>query len=261
MKTIWQGLVCLLFVATCSCAQLTDYSPYDAKISHHNINIENITRLTDQVLSTDTLRFAVISDTHTNYSDLKDAVRFINTLENVAFTVISGDITDWGLAAEFKDYYQLISKLNMPFITLIGNHDYLSNGELIYTRMFGPTSFYFDLGDYRMVVFDNVVWEKGNKEPDFNWLQKTLQDTADRTNITFMHIHPWDPQLDNGYADHIGQIIESQPVAISFFGHGHGYKYEIKNDRQYLLVPTVQRRVMAKVTLVDQQASFEMLHF
>ena len=261
MKTIWYGLIAMVLLTICSCDKLTQYSPYDANTEQSNVNALNISEIESLQLPDDTITFIALSDTHTKYSDLRAAVTTINEMEGISFVIVCGDITDWGLFNEFDDYYHLISRLNIPFVTLIGNHDYLSNGKLIFNKMFGPTNFYFDIGNYRMAVFDNVVWENGNQEPDFNWFQQTLNVPEGMTSVACYHIHRFDPQLENGYADKMLGIIEKNPVSLSIFGHGHDYWEEKENNRRYIMVPDITMRNMAKITIANKTATVQILNF
>lgn len=261
MKTLWRVLAGTALFLNCSCDKLTDYSPYDANTEHSNLNALNIAEIQNTYQPSDSVVFVAISDTHTNYSDLRAAVAAINSMDGISFVVVCGDVTDLGLFNEFDDYYHLISRLNIPYLTVIGNHDYLSNGKLIYTKMFGPTNFHFDIGNFRMVIFDNVVWENGNREPDFDWFQETLSVPEGMTNIAIYHIHPWDPQLGNGQNEKMQAAIENNPVGLSIFGHGHNYKTEVINNRNYLMLPDISKRGMARITLSGQTASVKMLNF
>ncbi len=254
-------MIVAIWVLLASCNKLTQYSPYDANTEHSNVNPVNISEILSNQQPGDSLVFIAISDTHTEYSDLRAAVTSINEMEGISFVMVCGDVTDWGLFNEFDDYYHLIRRLDIPFVTLMGNHDYLSNGKLIFNKMFGPTNFYFDIGNYRMVVFDNVVWENGNQEPDFNWFQQMLNVPEGMTSVACYHIHPWDPQLENGYAEKMEKIIEANPVILSIFGHGHHYLEEEINGRRYLMVPDVTKRNMAKITLANRTATIEILNF
>jgi 3',5'-cyclic-AMP phosphodiesterase len=261
MKTILYGMIALALLVTCSCNKLTQYSPYDANTEHSDVNSLNIAEIQSKLQPGDSLVFIAISDTHTDYSDLRAAVTAINEMEGISFVMVCGDVTDWGLFNEYDDYYHLISRLNIPFVTLIGNHDYLSNGKLIFNKMFGPTNYYFDIGNYRMVVFDNVVWENGNQAPDFEWFQQTLNVPEGMTSVACFHIHRFDPQLENGYADKMLGIIEKYPVSLSIFGHGHDYWEEEVNNRRYLMVPDISMRNMAKITLANKTATVQILNF
>jgi 3',5'-cyclic-AMP phosphodiesterase len=261
METIKYYLVLLLLMFFVSCSKMTDFSPYDAKTSHSNLNKENISKILSNEQNADSLVFVAISDPHSNYSDLSSTVNYINGMEGISFVVICGDVTNLGLAQEYDDYYHIINRLNIPFITIIGNHDYLSNGKLVYNKMFGPTNFYFDIGNYRMVMFDNIVWENGNQSPDFDWLKASLNVPDGMTSVACYHIHIWDPQLENGLADSLQTIIGNNPVSLSIFGHGHGYKAEEHNGRQYLMIPDVSMRSVVKIKLQGDVATYKILTF
>lgn len=261
MKTRNNLLILALGLLLASCDQLTDFSPYDANTTHNNINTLNVSEIEAMKWPSDSITFIAISDTHTNYTDFRAAVATINQMDGISFVMVLGDVTNLGLFKEFDDYYHLASRLEVPFVTLIGNHDYLSNGKTIFNKMFGPTNFYFDIGNYRMVVFDNVVWENGNQEPDFEWFQQTLNVPEGMISVACFHIHRFDPQLENGYADKMLGIIEKYPVSLSIFGHGHDYWEEEVNNRRYLMVPDITMRNMAKITLANQTATIEILNF
>lgn len=261
MNPYWHMLAGITLFLACSCEKLTHYSPYDANTEHHDINAINIAKILEQQQSADSVVFVAISDTHTNYSDLRAAVTAINQMDGISFVVVCGDVTNLGLYNEFDDYYHLISRLSIPFVTQIGNHDYLSNGKLIFTKMFGPTNFHFDIGHFRMVAFDNVVWENGNREPDFSWFQETLAAPEGMSCIALYHIHPWDLQLGNGYTEKMQAAIESSQVSLSIFGHGHHYKAEKINDRDYLMLPDISKRAMARISLSGEAVAVKMINF
>lgn len=253
-------IVSVINVSLSSCDNLIDYSPYDADVKTTDLNAENISKIQQTPLLSDSLVIVVISDTHSNHTQLLDAIQYINNLPGISFVVIDGDITNWALVKEYKDYYHSISKLNVPSLTVIGNHDYLSNGATIYKRMFGPTNFSFNHENYKIVIFDNVVWESGNRSPNLDWLEATMNSEEEKPQILFTHIHPWDIQLENGYADRMRQIIEKNKVLISVFGHGT-YTYEIKNNHQYLVVPKIMLRSLARISLTQDTAVFKIIKF
>lgn len=254
-------IIQLLFFIVISCNQIIDYSPYDANIYHRDVNSENIAKIKENFQRINSLSFIAISDTHTKYSDLAKAVDFINRLDHISFVVVCGDITNLGLYKEFDDYYHIISRLKIPFVTVIGNHDYLSNGKIIYEKMFGPTNFYFEIGNYRMVFFDNIIWENGNSQPDFGWFNQKLSAPEEITTVACYHIHPLDPQLENGYADRMKEIIESRPVNLSIFGHGHDYWEKNINNLRCLMIPDISMRSLARITLFNRAATIDFLNF
>jgi len=151
----------ILFITSCS--DLIEYTPYDTDIQTHDLNISESSKINFEEQSTsDTLRFALISDIHENYDDLYDAISNINQLTGLQFVVCCGDITNAGLAQEFKWYINNSKGSIYPLITVIGNHDYLSNGHTVYTKLFGSSDMSFLVGKYKFILFDDIIWEKNN---------------------------------------------------------------------------------------------------
>lgn len=259
IKMLW--IVSAITLIGSSCGNLIDYSPYDTDVKNTNLNAENIAKIETSSPPADSLGFVVISDTHANHTQLQTAIRFINQMQGISFVVINGDITNWGLAKEYNDFHQDITQLKVPFITVIGNHDYLSNGGMIFKRMFGEMNFSFHAGNQKVVVFDNIVWEKGNHSPDLDWLQANLPSVGDQPSLLFTHIHIWDPQLENGYADRMREIIEVNRVQLCVFGHGSNHRFEIENHIPYLVVPKIAAGALTKITLTKDTVVHEIIKF
>src|SRR6476660_1959602 len=74
-------------------------------------------------------RFAFISDTHisaqggTQEEDLRRTVADINAMNDIAFVVITGDITELGTDAEIRLAKEILSELKVPYYIIPGNHD------------------------------------------------------------------------------------------------------------------------------------------
>src|SRR5690606_13298664 len=103
-------------------------------------------------------RIAFISDTHNYYDDLAELVARLNQ-ENYKFVIAAGDITNLGLRDEFEETNNLLYRLTMPFITVVGNHDLLGNGSIIYKKIYGDLNFTFTYKNVFFVFFNNNNWE------------------------------------------------------------------------------------------------------
>jgi 3',5'-cyclic AMP phosphodiesterase CpdA len=74
-------------------------------------------------------RFAFISDTHisapngTQEDDLRRTVADINAMDDIAFVVITGDITELGTDAEIKLAKEILDGLKVKWYIIPGNHD------------------------------------------------------------------------------------------------------------------------------------------
>jgi predicted phosphodiesterase len=217
---------CIFLVLTgCNIFQ---FSPYDTdletNIRNNNRNnilmIENILTVAER----DSFSFAVISDSHSDYDDLYDVVKWINKNQNIKFTVYLGDHTDLGLKFEFENTLNELENLKQPYITIIGNHDYLSQGKSIFEQIYGRTNFSFTISDNKFIGFDNIVWENDNKRPEFEWLINELSNESVNT-FLMMHI-PEESKPMEEYRSEYNSIIENIPNLYRIHGHTHSLKNE-----------------------------------
>lgn len=260
-NSVLNSLIIVFLFLFIGCNNIFEYSPYDIEVSEEDLNAQNIESLNTQ---DDTVVFAVISDTHSHYSDFTDAVEYINDMKDVDFAVVCGDITDAGLSTEFEWYGKIVKKLNVPYFTVIGNHDYRSNGGLIFREMFGSTNYYFDYAGYRFVCFDDVVWENDNATPDFEWLKEVLSPLDSATaqpTILFAHIPPTGDQLIGEKGDQMNQIISESSVSMCIYGHEHNFHYESSNNKEFLTLSSMNKKEIVRVQIVDTRISFNKIYF
>ena len=69
------------------------------------------------------IRIAFSGDTQRNYAKAKAFVDNVNTRNDIDFVILNGDISDFGLLAEFDYIYDIYAQLKVPFVCIIGNHD------------------------------------------------------------------------------------------------------------------------------------------
>ena len=71
--------------------------------------------------------FALITDTHVgspeNNEDLRRSVQDINLQKDIAFVIVSGDVTEFGSYDELRTAKQLLNDLRVPYYAIPGNHD------------------------------------------------------------------------------------------------------------------------------------------
>ncbi len=215
------------------CNDIIEYSPYDTNVVSRNININNAALISSNAERLDTLKFALCSDPHTSYDELKNTIQNINRQEGLQFIVCCGDVTDCGLSQEFIWYHEIINNSRYPVITVIGNHDYRSNGLKIFNRMFGPSNMSFICMGYNFIVFDDVVWENNNKSPKFDWL-KTELGKSNLPCILLTHIPPWTDQLEGVYCLVFESLISKSNLILCLHGHQHSF-----STRVFACVPAI----------------------
>lgn len=229
------------------CDNLFEYSPYKAGVRtpDQDLNIKAIREIETRNSSEfKPFTIGLVGDSHTYYDYYEKQVAHLNKKDNLDFVVHLGDITLSGIYREFIWYKEISSKLKHPLITIIGNHDYLSNGKFLYKEMFGPYNFSIVYNNCLLVFLDNVIWEKNVQDPDFDWLEEVLKNSSDYTyRMVFSHIPPWSDQFNTGNEFYFNMLMEKYNVDFSIHGHTHqfwqGKPYT--NGPPYLTISSSQK--------------------
>jgi predicted phosphodiesterase len=240
---------------------MIEFSPYDTGIKSSNLNnfyTENLS--SSHIAEADTLSFVLLSDSHFYYDKLSKAINSINTKKNIAFVAVVGDLTDSGLTREYEFYWKRMKKSRFPVISIIGNHDYLSNGYTTYSRMFGAPNFSFLCGGYKFIAFNSVVWENGNKTPDFKWLKNEIE-VSDQKCIILTHIPPWGDQFTDEIRTKYYEISELPEVILNAHGHEHKYQDTLINGRRYIVNEALFENEYYIIHLAGDNARVEIVHF
>jgi outer membrane protein assembly factor BamB/predicted phosphodiesterase len=176
-------------------------------------------------------RFAFISDTHINESnaipsnDLRRTVRDINSMDDIAFVVLTGDITELGTGKELKLARQILDSLDIPYYIMPGNHDtgWSESGGLGFTVAFGSDKFVFDHNGIRFMgcASGPYVRMSDGHVPRSNiiWMDSVLQSTPKDMPLIFLNHYPIDNGLDNWY-EITDRLRHYNTIAI-LCGHGH----------------------------------------
>ena len=131
-------------------------------------------------------------------SHLRRAVDHLNSFTpRLDFVVISGDLVDLGRADEYDLFKQEISRLDLPFYVIPGNHDHRdvmreAFADHEYLTKSGPLQFSFEQSGLRLIGLDTTLPGKsdGHFEADKQaWLREELEAHKDQPMLIFMH-HP-----------------------------------------------------------------------
>lgn len=212
----------------------------------------------------DRIRFAVISDTHAWYDELRDAVASLNADTTLDFILCAGDITQFGYAWEWKRFAGIFSGLRRPGLVVIGNHDLQADGPRIYAGMYGPTDFAFDFRGTRFVIFNDNARDDVCCIPDFGWLEREMSAAGDSLRICAVaHAPPYSDQLDDPGSAKLAALFARYHVQLAVHGHNHQFAYGERNADgiPYLVAESIRFRGYARVELSDSGVAVERVSF
>ena len=179
-------------------------------------------------------RFAFISDTHIGSpngaaeEDLRRTVNDINRMKDIAFVVLTGDITELGTNQELKLAKQILDSLHVKWYIIPGNHDtgWSESGGVMFTTVFGYDKFSFAYGGIRFLGCPSGPYLRmsdGHIPRDaVNWLDTELKKITPGQPVIFLNHYPIDNGLDNWY-EITDRFRHFNTLAI-LCGHGHANK-------------------------------------
>ncbi len=262
-------LIVTIFFSTISCRKVFDYSVFSANVPKEyrdtrKQNLEKIDRKEVDSANPDIVCFALISDSHSAFNDLEKLVKIINNDKEIEFIIVGGDITDGGILDEYLIFRYIMEQSEIPYFTVIGNHDCLANGYSIYKEIYGPDDYILTYKNCKFVFFNDVVWELNHNEPEFLWFQDQLMDIEDDQNIfTVSHIAPWADSFTPLMQYAFTSIIDSSNVMLSIHGHHHDHVYKdyFSDGNDYLVIGSVDKKHYVKITVENNSYSLERIEY
>ena len=255
----------LLFITAC---EKFEYSPNEVRLEEEERNLtrKNLDKIADLNLDQKaSFRFAVISDTQRFYDELEAVVAALKQRTDIDFLILTGDITDFGTTKEYRWINERLQELNIPVLTVIGNHDCVGNGKKIYKDMYGPYDYTMNIGRNRFVFINTNSLEFSDPVPDLNFFRSALQDTANFDQaFVLSHVPPFDGDFERSMEEEFTRISHDSKVKVSIHGHKHSYAkptkyYDDKVD--YLIVGSVEKRGYEEVTVSGKQVSLKRISF
>lgn len=269
MNTLRTIIGILVFLFSLTGCDTIEYHPYDARIEGAtNINRRNIYRIEEELAGRDSFRFAFISDTQRWYDETEKAVKAINQRCDIDFVVHGGDLSDFGATKELLWQRDILNRLKMPYVCLLGNHDCLGTGEEVFRKVFGEPNFAFTAGNVRFVCLNTNAMEFDYSEPvpDFHFLKQerdSFPNEASRT-LFAMHVKPMDEQFNNNVADIFQEYIRHFPTPMCcIYGHGHKLMTSdlFGDGLLYHQVSNIQKRKYLLFTIHPEGYSYETIDF
>jgi outer membrane protein assembly factor BamB/predicted phosphodiesterase len=177
-----------------------------------------------------TVRFAVIADTHIGADGAADGLRAI--VQEVAaqpglrFVVLDGDLTEKGRDDEFAEFKSIVAGLTVPIHALPGNHDlhWMGFGGEGFRAAFGESRFAFQEGGAAFIGMS--AGDLGHFAPaDLAWLAEAVRKMPPEMDLFFFVHYPpslidnWNRARDILCPHHIC-VISGHVHAESMEPHG-----------------------------------------
>jgi 3',5'-cyclic-AMP phosphodiesterase len=261
------SIFCVISLAV-SCDSF-EYSPNQIfdKNTPRNLNALNLERLHSKA-SDDTVTIAFVGDSQRFYDEVDDFVKKVNTYPSVDFIVLDGDITDFGLLNEYEWINDSFSKLIHPYIGVIGNHDVISEGEEVFTRMFGPLNFSFVYDSIKFVAHNTNSREYVSKlVPDIQWLKNEFEKEESvpvKYIIGISHVPPTNEDFNPELVAPYSQLMASTPgFLVSLHAHVHEHEdgYPFNDGVRYITSFAFNQRSFVMFKIVNGSISKEIISY
>ncbi len=176
------------------------------------------------------LRFALITDTHSNGTLTAEAVEQVNR-DKFDVAIVSGDLTNRGEDAELLAIKEQLDKINIPYYAIPGNHEtnWSQSAGQTFVKLWGADRFEFERNGYLFLGFstgpDMKMGDGHVRAEDLIWLRETLKAKfkPGLKVVIIAHYPLHDEHLGNWHQ--VIEILKPYPVVAVFGGHFHSNRH------------------------------------
>ena len=264
-KLLYPSFLCLL-MAGCD---MIDYHPYDVHISGEtDVKAHNIAQIEQNCQNKTTIRFVTMGDSQRWYDETADFVSHLNKRDDIDFVIHGGDVSDFGVTDEFLWQRDIMNKLKIPYVVLLGNHDCLGTGEETYRAIFGDPNFSFIAGRVKFVCLNTNALEYDYSEPvpDFTFMENEITNRRDEFEKTVicMHARPYTDVFNDNVAK-VFQHYVKQYAGIQFCtaAHTHHHQDDVIFDDgiHYVTSDCMDYRTYLVFTITPEKYEYELVKY
>lgn len=265
MKIFTKLLFLSGFLAGCNTFEYSPNQTFDGN-SPVNLNKTAVERLMSVQPENDTLKFILSGDTQRSYKEIPGFIEKVNSIDNLDFILVAGDITEFGSFREMEGYAGRMKKANVPLITVVGNHDLTGRGSESYQRMFGDLNFSFVYKGIKFICHDtnSREYKYNGSVPDLDWLAQELKPAAGvKGYITVAHVPPLSDDFDQKLAPkYKTQFVNTPGFLAALYGHTHTYlTSEPVDPFKYLVTGSVENKEFIIVTVINNKINHERVFY
>ena len=169
--------------------------------------------------------------------EIPSIVNYVEQLKDQPIYGISLGDLGWDNMDIYSTYKKYIGQLNIPFFSVIGNHDHNENiidqdmnADYEFKEAFGPTYYSYNIGNCHFVVLDDVLYKNRKKydatitNDQFKWLKKDLS-YVDKNKLIIIAVHiPIERRNSNNALtnkDDLYKILDGFNNVRILSGHSH----------------------------------------
>lgn len=263
-------LVTIMFLFSVVGCDYFETHPYDTNIKgEKGLTQKNVELIEAMLSDAEEFRFAVISDTQGLYDETEQAVKAINRIEDLDFVIHCGDLTDFGLKKEFQLQRNILQNLDMPWVTVIGNHDCLGTGQSVYEVIYGKVNYAFTAGNTRFICLNTnaMEFDYSTPIPDFDFLFSELDNLSQNIErvVYVMHVGPQAIEFNSNVTTIFEYIILDKSPSLPFCLYGHGHNLSVDDlfgdGILYYQAPNIEKRTILLFTIRHDGYDYETITF
>ena len=262
----------ILFLILFTSCSLIEYHPYDGRltIDERDLNNRHMALIEAATQEKDTIRFFWTGDTHKDYDETVDLVNHINNqILPIDFVMHGGDFTEYGLTKEFEWKVSILSKLKIPYVGLLGNHDVIGNGDQVFHTLFGEFDFSFRCGNIKFVCLNTnaIEYDYSEPVPDFDFIRNEIKEAGSHDftrTIVAMHARPGCEQFNNNVKEFFQYYIKQFPNLL-FCLNAHDHQLQaadlFDDGLIYYGCSNIAKRNYMLFTVTPDDYSYEVVYF
>ena len=159
----------------------------------------------------------------------------------IDFAIISGDLTFRGSAWDYRIFNKIRSRIKLPVISAVGNHDDDKGGATLFKKYAGSGELAFADRNCYFIVIDNVL---GNvTDAQFSKLEEDLKKSSDYVHrfiimhkpATSPYFQSWYRPERNPWSYRFMKLCEKYKVDIVFAGHEHMFNEKTFGGVKYIV--------------------------
>lgn len=267
MKKCLFALLALPLFLSCNSDEYSPNQTFNRNSAH--LSNEKQIALLQQKKPGSTIRIAMSGDTQRSYNETKLFVDNVNARNDIDFVILNGDISDFGLLAEFDGIYKIYSRLDVPFIGVVGNHDLVANGRAVFEKMFGPLNFTFTYGPVKFVCHDTNgrEYDFDGTTPNLTWLKSNLTLGNGIANlVAISHVPPIDADFDPALVAPYQTLFNQTPgLLASLHSHRHAklttYYQNGTSGVPFIVTNAIVNRAYTIIEITNGQISAQEINF